>query len=234
MEKSIWVFFSAFPKLLFCQNSKSSIKLKSKTRVWRNFVKDLSRNTLTKMDSMKQKFGNESPEDKQKRKKQLVLPNIGTLAVCIAMVAVGVSYNGEEDCKGKATTFLILGGGIVCATTVLKLIAFWTLWLCECDDKIMDILSPIANFAHFCVMIWGSVVVFGQYSQWTYEEKNSEFYCAYTPFMFAFVILVLKWSFFLFILCCMVCCCAFCYKPVENNDAAWNWFFDLWHFLHFC
>ena len=57
--------------------------------------------SLKKMDSMKQKFGNESPEDKQKRKKQMVLPNAGTLAICIAMLAVGISYNSEEDCKGK-------------------------------------------------------------------------------------------------------------------------------------
>ena len=57
------------------------------------------------MDSMKQKFGNESPEDKQKRKKQMVLPNAGTLAICIAMLAVGISYNSEEDCKGKVNFF---------------------------------------------------------------------------------------------------------------------------------
>jgi len=172
------------------------------------------------MDSMKQKFGNESPEDKQKRKKQMVLPNAGTLAICIAMLAVGISYNSEEDCKGKATTFLILGGGIVCATTALKLIAFWT--PCECDDKIMDIVSPIADFVHFCVIIWGSIVVFGQYSQWDYVEKTSDHYCAYTPFMFAFVILILQWIFLPFILCCsiMLCCCAFCYKAVDDNDAA--------------
>ena len=57
------------------------------------------------MDSMKERFGNESPEDKQKRKKQLVLPNVGTLAVCIAMLAVGLSYNSEEDCKGSVSIF---------------------------------------------------------------------------------------------------------------------------------
>jgi len=155
---------------------------------------------------MKQMFGNKSIEDKQERKKQLVLPNVVSLAVCIAMFAVGISYNSEEDCKGKATTFLILGGGIVLAITVLRLIASWT--PCECDDKIMDILSPFANVVHFCVIIWGSVVVLGQYSQWEYEEKSSENYCAYTPFMFAFVILILNWICFPFILCC--CCCSLC------------------------
>jgi len=174
------------------------------------------------MDGLKQKYGNESPEDRKKRKKSLVVPNIGTLAICIAMLAVGIQYNDEEECKGKATTFLILGGGIVCATTVLKLIAILT--PCEYDDKIMDILSPIADFTHFCIIIWGSVVVFGQYGQWVYEEsdKSSEHYCAYTPFMFAFVMLILQWIFLPFILCCsiMLCCCAFCYKAVDTDNAA--------------
>ena len=57
------------------------------------------------MDALKQKYGNESPEDRKKRKKSLVLPNIGTLAICIAMLAVGIQYNDEEQCKGKVTYF---------------------------------------------------------------------------------------------------------------------------------
>ena len=51
------------------------------------------------MDALKQKYGNESPEDRKKRKKSLVVPNIGTLAICIAMLAVGIQYNDEEECK---------------------------------------------------------------------------------------------------------------------------------------
>ena len=53
------------------------------------------------MDALKQKYGNESPDDRKKRKKSLVVPNIGTLAICIAMLAVGIQYNDEEECKGK-------------------------------------------------------------------------------------------------------------------------------------
>jgi hypothetical protein len=54
----------------------------------------------------------------------------------------------------------MLGGGIVLATTALKLIAYLT--PCEWDDKIVAIISPLADFANFCVLIWGSVVVFGK------------------------------------------------------------------------
>ena len=51
------------------------------------------------MDSIKQKFGIASPEDRQKRKKQMVLPNAFTLAICISMLAIGIQY--KEDCKGN-------------------------------------------------------------------------------------------------------------------------------------
>ena len=42
----------------------------------------------------------------------------------------------------------------------LKLIAIYT--HCEFDDKVAKILTPIAGLAHFCVLIWGAVVVFGE------------------------------------------------------------------------
>ena len=46
----------------------------------------------------------------------------------------------------------------------------------------------------FALLIWGSVVVFGAYKDWTYDaEKYGDNFCEYTPMMFAFVILILKW-----------------------------------------
>jgi len=43
--------------------------------------------------------------------------------------------------------------------TSLKLFAFLT--PCEYDDKLADCLTPFANLGEFVVLIWGSVVVFG-------------------------------------------------------------------------
>ena len=37
------------------------------------------------------------------------------------------------------------------------------------------------------------MVVFGAYSTWTYEEAVDETFCDYTCFMFAFVLLILRW-----------------------------------------
>ena len=44
---------------------------------------------------------NWTSEDRKKWRKYLVLPSIVTLAIYIAMLAVGLQYNDEELCKGK-------------------------------------------------------------------------------------------------------------------------------------
>ena len=41
----------------------------------------------------------------------------------------------------------------------------------------------------FGLLIWGSVVVFGAWATWDYDERK----CPYSPMMFAFVLLILKW-----------------------------------------
>ena len=44
------------------------------------------------MEAIKKKFADESPEDKKTRQKNLVLPSIGCLVICIAMVVIGNSH----------------------------------------------------------------------------------------------------------------------------------------------
>ena len=71
----------------------------------------------------------------------------------------------------------------------------------DCGEKvgmaINSFSSGVMTIVDFAMLIWGSVVVFGAYSTWTYnydkynpEENN---FCEYTPMMTAFVILILKW-----------------------------------------
>lgn len=190
------------------------------------------------MDAFKQKFGEQNPEEREKRKKQLIGINFFQLALCLAMVIIGVQYNDLEDCRsGEAPKYLLLGGGIVLATTAMKLIAYLT--PCKWDDKIVDILTPIADFAGLVVTIWGSVVVFGKflaqklnriefqrsqflgaYSTWEYVDKESHNYCAYTPYMFAFVLLIIQWCILPFIFCCTCCFCCFgvLYGLISSSD----------------
>ena len=47
--------------------------------------------------------------------------------------------------------------------------------------------------AYFVVLIWATVRVFSSYNEWTYEDKKSETYCEYTPFVFAMVVSIVNW-----------------------------------------
>ena len=47
------------------------------------------------MEAIKKKFADESPEDKKTRQKNLVLPSIGCLVICIAMVVIGNNQIGK-------------------------------------------------------------------------------------------------------------------------------------------
>ena len=44
------------------------------------------------MEAIKKKFAEESPEDKKTRQRNLVLPSVGCLAICTAMVVIGNSH----------------------------------------------------------------------------------------------------------------------------------------------
>merc|ERR1712150_198068 len=141
------------------------------------------------MEGLKKKYGEESREDKKNRHRKLFLPSVVSLSVCIAMVIVGYQY--IDDCNVDAATFLLLGGGIVLATSALNVVAYLT--PCEWDDRLADVVTPLSYFAHFVVMIWGSVAIFGVYSEVVYakndeyhENQVTDYYCHPIPFKFAF------------------------------------------------
>merc|ERR1711978_50087 len=62
----------------------------------------------------------------------------------------------------------------------------------QCGLNLISFTTGMAWLGEFGLAIWGSVVVFGAYSTWTYEEAVDETFCDYTCFMFAFVLLILR------------------------------------------
>merc|ERR1711971_308644 len=112
--------------------------------------------------------------------------------------------------------YLMVAGGILFTLEVLIILA--SLTPCDTDDKIVLGLLPIVTLTMFAVTIWGSVVVFGPYSEWVFEEpdKSNDNYCEYTPFMFAFVVLILQWVLIpclVALAACLSCaglCCRMC------------------------
>ena len=57
----------------------------------------------------------------------------------------------------------------------------------------MGLTSSIVVLCDLIVVIWGSVVVFSNYSSWTYTDQTSEDFCEKTPMVFAFTLLLIKW-----------------------------------------
>jgi len=160
------------------------------------------------IEAMKKKYAEEGQEEKDKRKKMEIFPNVLNMIVAIAMIAVGAHY-AEADKQDAATHFLKVGGSVLLVSNALKFLSFLT--KCECDDKIADCITPLLDFAYFIVVIYGSVIVFRAYSDWTNDEalKDDPNYCPTAAFNFAFYYLVMYWVFLPLMCCCgmMACCC---------------------------
>ena len=176
-----------------------------------------------------------SKEEKKQQRKGLLIPNVVSLVLYLPMVIIGYQNNGL--CEMDAPLYLLIGGGIGLVMTLMKIIAILT--PSDCDDKFVNGLMPVAIVFDFGVMIWGSIVVFGAYSSWSYDEKDINnndddlSYCPYTPFMLAFVILILEWVLKPCLACCecfisIIGCCfkggaadsATEYAAAETSDAA--------------
>ena len=73
----------------------------------------------------------------------------------------------------------------------------------DCREKvgmaINSFSSGVMTIVDFAMLIWGSVVVFGAYANWTdnwdiyKNDPETKNFCENTPMMTAFVILILKW-----------------------------------------
>ena len=126
----------------------------------------------------------------------IVEPIIG-LILHSAMVGVGNSYTDgpdpDSDCKLQACYFLKVCGGFLLALDLLAIIVMCILLMSGSDNPGGQICSGVKMIGQFVIYIWGSVIIFGVYKDWTYEDKLSETFCEYTPYMFSFVMLILGW-----------------------------------------
>lgn len=169
--------------------------------------------------------------DAKKNKKPHLCGNLIQCVAGIVMLSIGSVF--YTDCNFDATTYLVVGGSIMLISNLLSIVAIMT--TCECDDKLAKALTPVIGLVQFCIFLWGTIVVFGYYSSWSYVKdaasnllkgEDKTYYCNYTPFMFAFVLLIILWVLLPFILamcCCCACltaCCACCVKGAGGDGGA--------------
>jgi len=180
-----------------------------------------------------ERFNSRTEEEKKERGSNLC-GSIITLAINIAEVVVGYMYLDDEDCKDAclckldAARYLFYSGILGLSVSALSL--FFTFCLgfmaicAACDGHISSAekcalgtgcclhwLVQLAVFVtQIVIVIWGFAVIFPAYSTWDYKDDTSLTYCHYTPFMFAFVLLIIQAVFFALAAPCIIClcCCA--------------------------
>ena len=129
-----------------------------------------------------------------------------------------VPLRDEELCRFGASSYLYYGGVFSLVVNLLGLassLAKWfstqfkfssrfkTRWALK-DGKIsvserrllwfLGVSTSIMLLADLIVVVWGSVVVFSNYASWSYTDTTSPSYCAHTPMLFAFVLLLVSWA----------------------------------------
>ena len=128
-----------------------------------------------------------------------VVGGIIGLIIHSAMVGVGNSYtdgsDSDSDCKLQAVWFLKVAGGFLLTLDILEILVNCIGGRGKEDDPRGPVCGLVNIVGSFVIFIWGSVIIFGPYQDWTYhdEDKASDHYCSYTPYMFSFVILILGW-----------------------------------------
>merc|ERR1712228_40966 len=127
-----------------------------------------------------------------------------------------------DPCPNGAAYFLYVAGILSLVTAGLHVLTRISYHLAMCDNHIstkeacwlllLRMGSGVLVLADLVILIWGSVVVFGAWANWTdsylvYSDNPGEYnYCPHQPMMFAFVILILKWVLIPCIICCAMCC----------------------------
>ena len=121
------------------------------------------------------------------------------LALAISMLVIGDRYNKEDLCRLDAPYCMLVLGGLT-----LGLAIGGVLYLLFTSGCILLVGSGYGIWfaaigyigiylAYFGGLIWATVRVFSSYNEWTYEDKKSENYCEYTPFVFAMSMVIVNW-----------------------------------------
>ena len=162
------------------------------------------------------------------------------IILAIVMIGIGASFNGnvdkEEICPNGASWWLLTAGIVLFGLNVLTVTteSYRTNGLdhrknscaARCGFKILLISSIVMTIVDAVMIIWGAILVFGNFGSWTYNvdqyRRNMEDlnYCPYTPMMTAFVILIVKFILLpsMIIMLCLCTCCGSCLFPSLDSQ----------------
>jgi len=151
-----------------------------------------------------------------------VLGSVLQIAQGIAMVVIGQLHIDPADCNNGAAQYLLYGGIALLVLNVVTLVGGCARQLAMKDGKItasencglcvLGLLTGVLGITYLVILIWGSVVVFSSWPDWTATDLTSEDYCKELPMHFAFGILVTAWVMIPLMCCGCICitCCIGC------------------------
>jgi len=157
-------------------------------------------------------------DPEKKRPKSIGLQCFFHLIIGATMLYYGISY--QDDCKNGATDYLVIGGAITVAANILPFVTAIFALFALCDDyisksesNVIKILLCIQSFlplVSIVVTIWGTVLLFSAYGDWTFADEDSELpdYCAKAPFEYAFALLIINSVAITIMIACLCCMCS--------------------------
>jgi len=182
-----------------------------------------------------------------KLQKRVILSNISACiweilsGVCMVFIGAGIYIFEKSEqklqfldpCPNGAARWLFTAGIILIlvygSNALSKVYLYQDVMISTpvgfCSSCISGFCSTLAVIAKIAVIIWGSVIVFGAWSKWTYDPNKyltdgNLNYCEYYPMMFAFVILIIEWVLIpvVFILTCLSVCWMGVVKTTKLHD----------------
>ena len=142
------------------------------------------------------------------------------LVLYIVNIIIGSVY--IESCDIDVPAFLIASGSVQLVLIVIEI--GLTIYLGP-ENDIVQLAHSLRLVGGLAFTIWGSILVFGNYSDVTYT-RGGNVYCDETPFIYAVVIVILSWIWIpicmcvLWIACIAVCCTCF-------SNMVWAWYHTL-------
>lgn len=125
-------------------------------------------------------------DDEDKRMWSTICSSLILVVFSITYLALGVQILGT--CKATLVPTYMIGFG---ATNLIILIIAWIVICCNkgLTENGLTGIQTVVGLANFIWLIVGSCAVFND----KITDTDGEYYCDYSPYMFAYVMIILGW-----------------------------------------
>ena len=136
---------------------------------------------------------------------------IVSLVLYIVNIIIGSVY--IESCDIYVPAFLIASGSVQLVLIVIEIgLAIYL----GPENDIVQLAHSLRLVGGLAFTIWGSILVFGNYSDITYR-KGENVYCDKTAFVYAMVYVILSWIWIPICMCVLwIACIAVCCTCISN------------------